>query len=493
MFIDSSIADLLHNRVGASHADLGPKEWGRYLGFATKLPALLRENGLQQTLDFLRHQASDKAAAARLLEDWLGQFERHVSLAGVLNAGGQGLDQGAEGARPGHIQTALRLGAARRASANYFLASELALAEANRLKRSAEALDELPPGRPTDAPQAQYWGADVDDALTALPEGPPELYGPPPTEAVGVDQRQHPGLVWRFGGLPAKYSEDEGNQIQPWGSQQFKTTHRDDVLERTRECLAAGSDHERLYSAAYRRWERWTRQHCEARQVQVEGRLLIGIGAPTVFETQMLLHPVYGLPYIPGSTLKGALKAWLKAKIEALPASEKAAKAALGEMFDALFGLINETQDDFEAEDGDRSRGQAGLLRLHDAWCVPGGPSPVVAEVETPHHAAYYSGERDVASVFDSPTPIAQFAVQGKFLLAVGHHKGLSNEWAAKILQYLLQALKDPERGGLGGKAFSAGYGRLAEVASAQAARTPAPPIGGANSGKTRRRRPPNA
>ena len=39
-------------------------------------------------------------------------------------------------------------------------------------------------------------------------------------------------------------------------------------------------------------------------------RLVVGLGGANVLETNLLLHHTYGLPYIPGSILKGAAKSW---------------------------------------------------------------------------------------------------------------------------------------------------------------------------------------
>ena len=84
-------------------------------------------------------------------------------------------------------------------------------------------------------------------------------------------------------------------------------------------------------------------------------------------------------------------------------------------------------------------------------------------EVETPHHSAYYSGTQPTPTAFDSPTPVAQLAIVGSFSVCIPE-EGIGREWADKLADWLCLALGDTERGGLGGKAFSAGYGRLIRV-----------------------------
>ena len=43
----------------------------------------------------------------------------------------------------------------------------------------------------------------------------------------------------------------------------------------------------------------------EKRYIQIAGRMIIGLGAESVLEASITLHRTYGVPYIPGSALKG--------------------------------------------------------------------------------------------------------------------------------------------------------------------------------------------
>ena len=42
----------------------------------------------------------------------------------------------------------------------------------------------------------------------------------------------------------------------------------------------------------------------------VDWRLIVGLGSEHVQETNMTLHHIYGIPYIPGSAVKGVLRHW---------------------------------------------------------------------------------------------------------------------------------------------------------------------------------------
>lgn len=426
---DTAHAAGLHARVQRARHSLPVRDWGHYLGTLQQLPALLRENGLAQTLGFLALQASAKPGVARLLADWLGPDQGEGGLAGLCES---------------KYATGLKLLRDVRGP-HYTHASRLAMGEVKRLLRSATALDGAPPADPPSSSSAA--------AIPALADRR-DVFG---RQRLGPDGRQHPGLVWRFAGLP----NAPASGASPAGH--YKADHIAEVIELTSKHWS-DTVHAQFYKRAFQRWQAWVHtraSHCEAK---VAGRLQLGSGSPTVFETQVLLHPVHGMPYLPGSTLKGALRAHLDARIKArspaLPAAgdvdaEKENAATLAQMMSTLFGE--------QCNDGP---GNAGALTILDAWWIPGSGKPLVREVETPHHSDYYAGRTSVASAFDSPIPVAQLATEGRFLLAIAHAR-VGQAWAQEALDWLLAALGDPTMGGLGSKAFSAGGGRLHRIAPA--------------------------
>ncbi|WP_417913299.1 type III-B CRISPR module RAMP protein Cmr6 [Candidatus Electronema sp. TJ] len=50
--------------------------------------------------------------------------------------------------------------------------------------------------------------------------------------------------------------------------------------------------------------------------MQTETKLLIGRGTPSVFEQGISLHPLFGLPFLPGSAIKGVTAHWAAANVE---------------------------------------------------------------------------------------------------------------------------------------------------------------------------------
>lgn len=188
-----------------------------------------------------------------------------------------------------------------------------------------------------------------------------------------------------------------------------------------------------IYRLAYERWRSQllaaTGSACSI--LRVEERLFIGLGAPSPLETSIGLSHSYGVPLIPGSAIKGCVRAY--ARDNGMPV----------DTMSLLFGAGNDDVDD----------GESGCVAFHDAWWVPDDVGPLVAEVVTVHHAEYYQSLGDVAATdFDAPVPNVQIAARGSFLFAV---ESASAQWSAYALHWLERAL---EQRGIGGKT-AAGYG----------------------------------
>ncbi|MFB9991967.1 type III-B CRISPR module RAMP protein Cmr6 [Deinococcus oregonensis] len=187
------------------------------------------------------------------------------------------------------------------------------------------------------------------------------------------------------------------------------------------------------YQAAFEVWRGVTLPSITA---TTSGPLAIGLGNASPTEVGLTLHRTYGLPYLPGSALKGlAVRA-----ARDYPLGEAACKA--------LFG---------DAE-------SAAHLIWWDGWLDPACRAPLQLDTITVHHQKYYgsagqSGPQEIwPTDFDDPNPVAFLSVppHTKFHLALGKSTPeLDDQWvhlAAELLGYGLSKL------GLGGKT-NAGYG----------------------------------
>jgi CRISPR-associated protein Cmr6 len=199
------------------------------------------------------------------------------------------------------------------------------------------------------------------------------------------------------------------------------------------------------YALFYQRWERAIREveGAQTRYAQTVGRLAIGLGAESVVETSIALHRTYGVPYIPGSALKGLAAAYAHQWLD----DERWRKGAAAHR--VMFG--------------DTTR--AGYVTFFDALYVPGSGHerrPLWPDVLTVHHPDYYqqSGAalRPPAD-WDSPNPVPFLTATGRYLLAVAGPPA----WRTAALDILAEALREI---GIGAKT-SSGYGRMAIVATA--------------------------
>ena len=120
----------------------------------------------------------------------------------------------------------------------------------------------------------------------------------------------------------------------------------------------------------------------------VDWRLIVGLGSEHVQETNMTLHHIYGIPYIPGSAVKGVLRHWWLQ--EDFDNNEN--RALKDKNFLALFG----------------SQEQRGEVQFLDAY-----PETVhyAKDIMNPHYPDYYSGSAPPTDS-QNPNPINFLTVE---------------------------------------------------------------------------------
>jgi len=181
----------------------------------------------------------------------------------------------------------------------------------------------------------------------------------------------------------------------------------------------------------------------------VNHRLAVGLGASAVLENSITLHRTYGVPYIPGSALKGLASSYAAAFLEdeTWARSFKNGKTERGKLQELIFGTTEES----------------GLITFFDALPVPGSWS-LDADVATVHHPHYYQGKGgEPPADWDSPTPIPFITAKGRFLFALGLAPvdSESEETGLRLLHIAFELLKRALREvGVGAKT-AIGYGRI--------------------------------
>ncbi|HND29619.1 MAG TPA: type III-B CRISPR module RAMP protein Cmr6, partial [Myxococcota bacterium] len=204
-----------------------------------------------------------------------------------------------------------------------------------------------------------------------------------------------------------------------------------------------------LYKKAFERWQKATSHEPRYRKIlrfRTASRLICGTGNPAPSENGLTLHSVYGTPVLPGSSLKGVLRAWCRDHYAGTAWGDKDDQHPMGESFRLLFGDGGDT-------------GQLGIIDFLDGLAEYRSESYFAAEIATPHYATYYQG-KEAPDGFDSPNPVTFLAVdQGVTFRVV-----LEGDpaWLDTVAQLLTEALVGQ---GIGAKT-RAGYGRLRQIES---------------------------
>lgn len=165
-------------------------------------------------------------------------------------------------------------------------------------------------------------------------------------------------------------------------------------------------------------------------------RLITGSGAGLPEVNATIVHPVYGYPYLPGSSLKGAARA------EALRVEHPDLVA--------IFGGSPESDK------------EPGLISFLDAVPTATQQPLLELDVATVHHKRYYegSGRRGEPDPTESPVPLPFLVVRAgaefRFLLAAAS-PGTPERILASAFELLYDAMTEE---GLGA-ATASGYGYL--------------------------------
>lgn len=191
-----------------------------------------------------------------------------------------------------------------------------------------------------------------------------------------------------------------------------------------------------VYKAAFQRYK-------EALPTEVQipltlgGPMAVGLGMSSPIEVGLTTLHTYGMPYIPGSAIKGVCRD-VAEELNKLPENHE--------------GYI--TDEQLRCLFGDQKN--AGRCVFYDAWYIPEGDcKPFHRDVVTVHHPDYYQQKNNAwPTDFDDPNPVPFIVVKpgARFLFAI---KPSSSEWADFVKNMLVHAMTTH---GVGGKT-NAGYG----------------------------------
>lgn len=199
---------------------------------------------------------------------------------------------------------------------------------------------------------------------------------------------------------------------------------------------------------------------------RLKSRLLVNLAGGVIENANIALHPHFGVPYLPGSAVKGIARhaawcAWVKAGRDV----ESAKRLA------QVFGFPT---GDFNKDDLNDQKTLDGFLRQHGevehAGCVaflpafPIGKGQLEVEVCASHHSEYYKKNkaRTVATDDESVIPLFFPAVAAgtEFRFTLVPLRGCQDEQLKWARQWLIDALT---LNGAGAKT-AAGYGWFEDV-----------------------------
>ncbi len=169
-------------------------------------------------------------------------------------------------------------------------------------------------------------------------------------------------------------------------------------------------------------------------ELRTTWRMVIGLGSPSIYETSLTLHHIYGVPYIPGSAIKGVTRNYKI--IRDFNGNEKEAEGE--DEFVKFFG-----------KGGDK--GQKGEAIFLDAY--PSERPGLEVDIMNPHYREYYEKLKPPADYL-SPVPIPFLTLRSKFRFLVLSRK-LSEDEISRLVVLLKEALAEE---GIGAKT-AIGYG----------------------------------
>jgi CRISPR-associated protein Cmr6 len=174
----------------------------------------------------------------------------------------------------------------------------------------------------------------------------------------------------------------------------------------------------KLLKSLHERIEHWITNignNLEKFEAETSWRLVIGLGASHPQETSMALHHIYGIPYIPGSAIKGVTRHWAVLKFadnnrkdnEKFEDAIKRIARALENGNDLNIEVDKITFKDLIEIFGTQK--QQGKVIFFDAY--PVGEIKLKIDIMNTHYPKYYSEGQPPAD-WQSPVPIKFLTVE---------------------------------------------------------------------------------
>ena len=190
----------------------------------------------------------------------------------------------------------------------------------------------------------------------------------------------------------------------------FKTDNKGNVIYQ----IKANFSESMIKDISKRYYESIQKLHLKLKDkliLKPDWQLIVGLGNESVYETSMTLHHIYGIPYIPGSAIKGVFRSYIITETEEFIKDEngslnlkKAENRALDDQgFCDIFGCPKKS---FYRE------ARKGKVIFFDAF--PLTKPQIKVDVMNPHYGPYYSDSSGKIPPADyhNPVPIYFLTVE---------------------------------------------------------------------------------
>ena len=174
---------------------------------------------------------------------------------------------------------------------------------------------------------------------------------------------------------------------------------------------------------------------------QTKGSMTLHLSRANALENAgFALHPVYGFAWLPGTGIKGMVRAWAETVWQPGESDQPTAKNRINEVFG--------------------SPDQAGRIIFHDAWPIRW--PQLKPDILNSHHSEYYKegAEKKPPGDWEDPVPVyfLTVAADTEFEFALSDRTNADDGLLEQVVGWMYAALEDV---GVGAKT-AAGYGRVA-------------------------------
>lgn len=208
-------------------------------------------------------------------------------------------------------------------------------------------------------------------------------------------------------------------------------------------------DSDQMKYAVERMWYMVNELKGRAIFLKTSGRFVTGLGRSHPVENGFSFHPTLGVPYLPGTSVKGMVRAW------ATQWEDTKEEDIL-----RIFGSVSPKEE--AQKEGKEYSNQVGNILFFDA--LPFNKIKLEAEIMTPHKTKYYENpNKEHARDTQNPVPIPYLVVASDQPFAFFIAPRVDNEQARKDMKTVIDWLKKAVEWMGAGAKTAVGFGRFEE------------------------------